>query len=352
MKTISANLTSHLQQECTTLASCWKVTRKDGTELFFTDHDADITYDGDTYLSAIGFDRTAIENNSEMSVDNLEVTAIIDSSYITKEDLRAGLYDDADVEIFMINTESPADGPLKVRKGNLGEITVTKLGVFKTELRGLTQRLSQGTIQKYGPICRTDLGSSLCKIPILPDVVERSTAYEVGDFVRVATTTGTGHQVYENRHYECTTAGTTASSEPTYDTTVDNTTTDGTAVFTAREAWTRNAVVASVTDNLTFTITVTDSRAVDDWFNYGGVIWESGNNTGRVSEVRNWTQSGGGVELRLATPYDIEVGDVLAIYAGCNKSLYQCKTRFSNALNRRAEDYIPGDKAVRQLYGS
>ena len=51
------------------------------------------------------------------------------------------------------------------------------------------------------------------------------------------------YNVYEDRIYECTTAGTTASTPPTYSKTLGATTTDGTAVFTARQAWTRHTLV-------------------------------------------------------------------------------------------------------------
>ena len=91
--------------------------------------------------------------------------------------------------------------------------------------------------------CRADVGDSRCKIPINPPLVSRDTAYSEGDFVKVITgitdTNGasSAHGLYENIIYEVTTAGTTASVQPTYDTTLDQDTTDGTAVLTAYEAW-------------------------------------------------------------------------------------------------------------------
>jgi hypothetical protein len=52
MKTISANLTTHLGQTVTSLATLWKIVRTDGVQKFFTDHDQDITFSGDVYLAA------------------------------------------------------------------------------------------------------------------------------------------------------------------------------------------------------------------------------------------------------------------------------------------------------------
>ena len=46
MKTVSAGLEAHLALEATTLATCWKVTRTDGTVYGFTSHDKDLVVSG------------------------------------------------------------------------------------------------------------------------------------------------------------------------------------------------------------------------------------------------------------------------------------------------------------------
>lgn len=342
-KSVSANLESHIAQSVTTLASCWHVTRVDGTEIFCTNHDEDLVVDGDTYVASTGYAGTAISNDSSLSVDNLEIQSILDSSFITQADLRAGLYDYAEVEIFVVNYESLADGKLKLRRGTIGEVTLTSKGIFTAELRGLTQRLAQRTGELYSPECRADLGDSRCKVPIQPDVVVRSTAYAVGDYVRVATGgAGTLQEDYENRIYKCTTAGTTDVSAPTYDTVVGNTTTDGTAVFTAVEAWTRHASVTSVTDNRTFVVSVADSRAVDDWFNGGVLVFETGDNAGIAREIKDWDQSSGTVTLYLPMPFDVAAADKARMWPGCTKARALCVSRFANVYNFRGEPDLPG----------
>jgi hypothetical protein len=61
------------------------------------------------------------------------------------------------------------------------------------------------------------------------DTWTQNTAKSLGDFV-VPTTGNT-----LNRSYECTTAGTTGSTEPAWNTTIGNTTNDGSAVWTCRD---------------------------------------------------------------------------------------------------------------------
>lgn len=184
MKSISAGMTTHLGQEVTSLCTCWHLTRQDGTEYHFTDHDQDVVYDGDTYTSAYGYNRTAIANDSSLAVDNLDLVGILDSTEISAEELRAGLFDYAQVEIFLINWADTADGIIKMRKGFLGEVTITQTGIFKAELRGLTQLLSQRVVDLYTGTCRADLGDDKCGFVLEATYAwAASTAYGLGDIV-------------------------------------------------------------------------------------------------------------------------------------------------------------------------
>jgi uncharacterized phage protein (TIGR02218 family) len=166
MKTISSALSNHLDGEVTTLASCWRIVRRDNREFFFTDHDQDIVFEGDTYEAESSYDRTAVANGSDMSVDNMEVAGILDSDKISEEDMRNGLFNRADVYVFIVNWSDPSQGALKVRRGWFGEVTITDTGMFTTEIRGLAQALSHNFIEVYAAECRADFCDSRCKLNI------------------------------------------------------------------------------------------------------------------------------------------------------------------------------------------
>lgn len=485
MKSVSGALATHLGQETTTLASCWHITRRDGIEFFFTDHDTELEIDGDTYIASLGYTRTAVDNDSSMAVDNLDVMGFIDNSLITLGDLRAGLFDYAEIRIFMVNWADLSQGILKLRRGRIGEVIAGENGVFKTELRGMTQALSQQVGQVYSAECRVDLGDSKCRVAIQPDLAVRDTAYSVGDFVRVITDgAANGQARFENRIYECTTAGKTYITAPTFDTAVGNTTTEadsfaintlrmigpgnvgngqsitvgtlandtykswtfqntltnvdgnvkigatyldtcanllaaltlgagagtlyaaattahpevgfaagpnpgeivltaltaGSAyntinlvetmnnttfdgpyddsghahlsggapgvIWTAREAWTRHAVVASVVDSVTISLTITEPRDVDDWFNGGVLTFESGDNEGFSIEIKDWVQTGTLLTMFLPPPYPVVIGDEVRLYRGCDKKIATCINVFNNVLNFRGEPYVPGMDAL------
>jgi hypothetical protein len=341
-KTVTIELANHLAGEVTTLATCWRISRRDGTVFRFTDHDRDLAFEDEVYQASTGYSRTAIANDSGMGVDNLDVEGVFDSAAVTEEELRAGLFDQGEVRIFLVNWADPSMGALRLRRGWFGEVVLTEQGVFRTELRGLTQALSQSIGELYSPECRADLGDQRCRVPVWPAVVARESAYALGDHVRVATGAGSGSAVYENRLYRCVVAGTTAAVEPAYDTIVAQQTTDGTVMFEAMEAWSRTGVIMGVTDRAVFTAAIDEPRAVGGWFAGGVLTWETGSNAGRSIDVKAWTQATGQIELFLPMGYAIESGDLFRIHPGCDKRLDTCIERFANVLNFRGEPYVPG----------
>src|ERR1700682_1517655 len=134
MKTVSSALHSHLSADCTTLARLYKITRNDGTVLTYTDHDRDIdttthqgtylTDGGYVYEAAVGFSPTAVQNKSDLSVDNQEGTAFIGSVTMKETELRYGVWDSAAVEIRVVNWNDLTQGEIKLRKGTLGAVNM------------------------------------------------------------------------------------------------------------------------------------------------------------------------------------------------------------------------------------
>lgn len=358
---IAAALQTHLNGEVTTLATLWTITRKDGTVHRYTDHDQAIVFGGNTYETGVGFNASAIEDKADLSVDNLDLQGIITGDDITPEAIRAGLFDFAQVQIEIINYAAPANGSVVRRKGWLGEVKRNDVGAFSAELRGLSQALIEQTVKVYTPACQVDLGSTKCGIPVDPAEVQRSTAYAVGDYVKVATDTSspplTTYDRFENTIYVCVTAGTTAAttegSPPiVYDPSITSPptqTTDGTAVFEPVTAWTRHAEVATPTDKRVFTVTVDEPRADDNttWFAGGLAVFETGLNAGLSMEIKAWDGTGSPalnqITLFLPMPYTITAGDKIRLVPGCDKLRTTCLNKFANVINFRGFPDLPGD---------
>jgi uncharacterized phage protein (TIGR02218 family) len=160
MKTLPPGLQAHLSSGTTTLAWCWKLTRHDGATLGFTDHDQPIVFDGHAYDPATGFTASEVQSSLGLSVDNLTVLGALNAASLNEADLAAGLFDDADIEIWRVNWAAP-DQRVLMRKGNLGEVKRGKTG-FSAEVRGLAHRFNQPAGRVYAYSCDADLGDARC----------------------------------------------------------------------------------------------------------------------------------------------------------------------------------------------
>lgn len=164
MKALIPELQAHLDSGATTLAWCWRLTRRDGARLGFTDHDRDLAFDGTTFEAQAGFTASEIKDAVGLSVDNLEVTSALTSERLGESDLAAGLYDDARVEIFRVNWQQPEQRVL-MRAGSLGEVRRSG-GAFTAEVRGLAHYLQQPKGRLFQYSCDADLGDARCGIDL------------------------------------------------------------------------------------------------------------------------------------------------------------------------------------------
>ena len=140
---------------------CWRVKRKDGVIMGFTEHDDPVTFAGMTYEAEAGFTATQVQQALGLSVDNMEVVSAFRSDHISEIDLIAGVYDDAEIIVYWVNWSAPAQRTI-IMAGNFGE--VTQRGIeFRCELRSLTHRLNQKVGRVYQRTCDAVFGDNRCK---------------------------------------------------------------------------------------------------------------------------------------------------------------------------------------------
>lgn len=139
----------------------WKITRKDGTVFAYTSHDEPVTWVGVEYLPCKSLAASAAESASELnSVGTVELTGMLDDEAISQEDIYAGLFDDAVVDIWMIPWDGqPDDGaPFRIGGGNIGKLTRQE-HAFTSEVLGPAARLQQASLVSfYTPGCDWDFG--------------------------------------------------------------------------------------------------------------------------------------------------------------------------------------------------
>ncbi|SFB83393.1 DUF2163 domain-containing protein [Tropicimonas isoalkanivorans] len=154
-------LIAHLRDGASTVCRCWRVVRRDGKVLGFTDHDGDLEFDGTAFSAATGFTAAAVEQTTGLAVNNTEAVGALRAGAITEEDISAGRYDGAVVTCWVVNWADPEQRMVQFN-GSLGE--VTRCGeAFSAELRGATEALNQPQGRVYQSMCSAVLCDGDCR---------------------------------------------------------------------------------------------------------------------------------------------------------------------------------------------
>jgi uncharacterized phage protein (TIGR02218 family) len=293
-KTISSELKTHIAGDLTTVCTCWRIARVDGPELFYTNHDVDVVFDGDTYEADEGWVPTGLEAKEDLSVDNMEAVCFLRATKFNEADVAAGLYDYATLDVFIINYEDTSMGVMYLAQGwILGQVQIRDQ-VAQVEVRSKSQLLQQNVVELYSPGCRAELGDSRC------GVVLDSAFTDSG-----AVTDVTGRSIFTN------------------------------------SAW-----------------AVSGASGGSDPYKFGKLTWTTSGSSGGGSnlndgfsmEVKSFDFDIGEFTLFSAMPYEITVGDTFDVMFGCDKSLATCRDVFDNVVNFRGEPHLPGTDKVFEVH--
>jgi len=84
-------------------AQCWRIERRDGEVFAFTTADEPVVFRGETYSPCEGLSAGAIETGAVLGqVGNGEIVGVISDDSISEDDLLAGLFDGARIEVWMV----------------------------------------------------------------------------------------------------------------------------------------------------------------------------------------------------------------------------------------------------------
>lgn len=148
----------------TAWTTCLKITRTDGAMLGLTELDRPIVIDGVEYRSAAGYTPTTYSSGDGLAVDNADVEGLLDVAGVAREDIRAGLYDLAEIELFVWDWETSTRVKL-LASGHWGECTLYQ-GRYVAEFRSLAQKLQQTVGRIYTAACDAELGDARCHVNV------------------------------------------------------------------------------------------------------------------------------------------------------------------------------------------
>lgn len=277
--------------------------RTDGTILRFTSHDQELEVDEDgdvdteTFVPAGGFNGTAIQREAGLQVQNLDLLGVLSSSYVTEDDLRAGMYRNAQVTRLLVDWRISWAGVIETQTFWIGDVKYNG-ELWVAELSSQPMWLHQKVGRVHSRICDIrDHGNARCGFD------NTTSPYTV---LSVPVDDGTQDADEPRRIFQGTVGGI-----PSSDNGVD---------------------------------------VVDDFYKHGKVVWSTGANAdaGIVSEIKEYTHATRLIELTLPTPFAIDDTDVFTIIVGCDRLPGTCKDKFDNRINFKGFEYMPGsDKVLR-----
>ncbi|MEP2987664.1 MAG: DUF2163 domain-containing protein [Parasphingorhabdus sp.] len=154
-----------LDRDLTTTAFGWRLDRADGVSFGFTSHDQDIVVDNFRYRATPGMIPSTIALNDSLDVDSVEIEGVLNASAFTEEDLAAGRWNGARLQIVLLNWEFPNDEAKHLISGEFGEITRSG-NSFQVEILGPTSFLDEAIVPLTSPTCRARFGDKQCKLSL------------------------------------------------------------------------------------------------------------------------------------------------------------------------------------------
>jgi len=277
-----------LREQTKHFAQTWKVTREDGQVFSYTTHDRIIEYDGVEYTPVGGFSDSDRRVETALQDHSLDFVGAISADEITDDDLRAGLFSEAEVVESLIDWRAPWVGPFISRRYWVVRATFNDV-LWSVELSGSSRFLRAAVGDTFTRNCTHTLG-----------------------------VTGVDG-------YGCTVAVST---------------TTGVAVLGTLDGDKRLIIRADPTD------LNGGSDGNDDHYNFGEVTFTSGANNGITGEIKDYAGTNRDITMYQPFPYPIEVGDEFTIKVGCDKTKSTCVSKFNNLPEFRGYPYLPGSDRV------
>lgn len=351
---LPANMTTQAATGSTTWAKCCLIKTVDDSLIGLTEHDLSLTVDLNdgngpvTYTPADAVELSDGRLAADLSVDNVDVAGGLEDSRIEQDDMHRGRFEGGSVTMFEVDFGDPSAGQLIHWKGIIGE-GETIGDIFVMELRSLTSFFGRTIGQTITAQCRKSFGTrtdaeehvpnTACGVQLDPSAWQATTAYIVikaGDQLIGSRVSPTVHNGFIAA---CTTAGTSAGSEPAWPLVVGNAITDGTVVWTMERALKFPGTVSAVSGLTSFS--ATGITVAEDYFARGFVEWLTGNNAAKGLNSAVAVDGGSGaITLYKPTLEEIVIGDTFSIFTGCDKSQEDC-IGFNNFINNNGFNYVP-----------
>ncbi len=147
--------------ELETVATYWRVLRRDGIALGFASHDRDLWFAGVRHLSAPGMVPSAIRRSIMVEPDSAEMQGALDHAAIRADELAAGRFDSAAVSVGLVDWETAEH--LELFAGSIGAVGQDGAR-FTAELLSAKTALDRELVPRTAPTCRAEFCGPGCTL--------------------------------------------------------------------------------------------------------------------------------------------------------------------------------------------
>ena len=134
-----------------TVATFWRILRRDGVALGFVTHDRDLWLDGVLHRAAPGMVPSAIRRSAGLEPDSAEVEGVLSHDALSAADIAQGRLDGAAMLIGLVDWQSGERDLLY--SGRLGRITAAGTG-FQAVISSCKADLLRNSVPATSPTCR------------------------------------------------------------------------------------------------------------------------------------------------------------------------------------------------------
>lgn len=142
-----------------TVATYWRLYRRDGVTLGFTTHDKDLWFGGICHRAAPGLLPSAIRRSASLEPDSAEIEGALTHDSIRAEDIAQGRFDGAFLEAGAVDWENGENAVLY--SGELGTIS-SEGNRFEAELLSGKTVLETDLVPRTSPACRAEFCGPGC----------------------------------------------------------------------------------------------------------------------------------------------------------------------------------------------
>jgi uncharacterized phage protein (TIGR02218 family) len=116
-----------------------------------------------TYKSCSGLDLLGTKQYGDVTENDVNIVGFLNSDDINEHDITDGLFDNAEIDIFLVNKDFLDGEKIYLAKGYFRDIQFVD-NKFYVNIEGMLTLLKKSITENYSPLCRASFCDMRCKL--------------------------------------------------------------------------------------------------------------------------------------------------------------------------------------------